>query len=141
MTFLQTLDYFQSSHSKIDLYFLHTDPSLKHIQGNNNPTLKSLELDTTRDIQTQLQQSNLDPKNILGLVYKNLVTENNQLQLFFLTQLNEDDLQTSSQNDWLTLDDIEDNYTGAEAQIAALYAFGYLNCLRDKDEVSWYPVE
>ena len=139
MTINQVLNHFKNNHSKIKLYFLHTNSGFKQIFGTKTtaiPTLTELLFQDDSDLGKEI-----DTDNILGLAYKhqNLVT--NELELFFVIKIESDNIKTEDKGNWLTSEDIENNYTAKPSQVAALYAFGYLRCLRDKDEVSWYPVE
>jgi|GEM_PF-5852788 len=137
MTIFQILKHFQANPLRIHIYFLHTNSSLKSILGNPEPQFTKFELKSADALHSQLKEHNLESKNILGLVYKQLNPETNQLDLFFLNQIPEE----NSKQKYLKLSDIEANYTGSNLQISALYALGFLRCLRDKEELNWYPVE
>lgn len=143
MTINQILAKSSEHYSKIKLNFLQIHANLKQILAQNQDQAEIIQIDykSTIDLDTQLSLANIDTTDILGLVYKYQNSNDNTIELFFLKKLSNHKDPFKKQNSWLTIDQIEDNYTGTAAEIASLYALGYADCLRAKYEVNWYPVE
>jgi len=144
MNINQVLAKFRDTDHKIKLHFVITGSSCDKIlnldQNAINPTFIEIDYQFSTSLEDQLLKENLTIDKILGLVYKYQDPKTNDLELFFLTKSkpNKPDLKDTN---WLNLETVKNNYTGLTNQIAALYAFGYLNFVRDHEETDFYPTE